>query len=266
MSGAGVGFDLIGNVAIIKLSKSTSASTIKKSAYAIMKSNPNIKGVFEKVGRTEGERRISKIVWIAGEKEHVVLHKENGCAFYVDIKKVFFTPRLSSERLRITKLVKPNETVLDMFCGIGPYSIQIAKKANKVYAIDINPYAITYLKKNILLNKTNNIIVFKGDSKRVVERLSTKFDRIIMNFPVASYSFLDPALKVAGERCVIHLYTFINVKEGYLDAVKTAKKEIIQHIPKGIVSTKINHKRAGEVAPYIVRECFDIYLRNKKAG
>ena len=68
----------------------------------------------------------------------------------LDVKKVYFSPRLATERKRITDQVKNNEIIVDMFAGIGPFSISIARKHKvKIYAIDINPYAYKYLKKNI---------------------------------------------------------------------------------------------------------------------
>ncbi len=253
------GFDAIGDVAIIKPSKNLKLTRIKLLANSIMQKNKHIRGVFRKIGKIEGAERVQKLLWVCGSKNSLVLHKENGCYFYVDVKKVFFTPRLCSERLRISKLVKPKEIVLDMFCGVGPYAITIAKKAGEVYAIDINKCAIALLNKNIALNKVNNLKIFCGDSRKIVKRMNTKFDRIIMNFPLGAKGFLDAALKVTNKKCVIHLYTFLNAKKGYLGAVKSAKKEISLMI-NGHKLSKITAVRAGEVAPYIVRECFDLYL------
>ena len=60
------------------------------------------------------------------------------------LKETYFSPRLANERKRITSLVKPGETVVDMFAGVAPFSIMIAKYANPkiIYAIDKNKDAI----------------------------------------------------------------------------------------------------------------------------
>lgn len=260
------GFDVIGDVAVVRAPKGTNQEVVRRFAAKIMRDNRHIKGVFKKVGRTEGEERVPRIVWVAGSRNHTVVHKENGCIFSIDIKKAFFTPRLSSERLRIAKLVKSDETVLDMFCGVGPYTILISRKAREVYAIDVNENAVQELRKNITMNKARNVKAFQGDSKKAVGKLGIRFDRIIMNFPVASYEFLPAALKVARNRCVIHLYTFIETKDGYAAAVEKAKEEVMRRIPEGVAVIMIDARRAGEVAPYMIRECLDIHIKRRGQG
>jgi tRNA (guanine37-N1)-methyltransferase len=254
------GFDVIGNIAIIKPRSKLSATDARMIATDVMRKNKHITSVFKKVGRTEGEERVPKVVWVAGKKSSATLHKENGCVFYIDIKKVFFTPRLSSERLRISKSTKRNESVLDMFCGVGPYAIELAKTAKEIYAIDINHSAIEELKRNIYLNKVGNVHVFEGDSKKISWKLKKKFDRIIMNFPVGTYDFLPAAIKAAKKECIIHMYSFIDEKEGYDNSVSSSIKKIREIIDGAATVRRITAKRAGEVAPYMVRECFDIYV------
>jgi tRNA (guanine37-N1)-methyltransferase len=88
------------------------------------------------------------------------------------VTKVYFSPRLSQERLRIAQKVRGGEVVIDMFAGVGPFSIQIAKKFNnvKVYAIDTNPVAIQFLKQNIALNKIENIFPLEAILERSLKR------------------------------------------------------------------------------------------------
>ncbi len=255
------GFDTIGDLAIIKPPKNLNAADVRRLANSIIKKNKHIRGVFKKIGKIEGIERVQRLVWVCGGKSPLVIHKENGCSFYVDVKKVFFTPRLCSERLRISKLVKPKEIVLDMFCGVGPYSVQIAKRAKKVYAIDINPEAIRLLKLNLRLNKLENVKVFVGDSKKVVPKLNEIFDRVIMNFPLNSKAFLLAAIKACKETSVIHYYCFVNAKEGYASGVKIAIKDLMAIIPSHVKVLRIEDCAAGEVAPYLTRTCLDIYLR-----
>lgn len=257
----GKSFDIIGSAIILKLPKGLDRKKSILVAKAVMEENKHIDRVFKKVGKTEGRERIPRLIWIAGKKDSLVLHKENGCSFYVDIKKVFFTPRLSSERLRILNLIKPEENVLDMFCGVGPYAIQIAKKAEEVYAIDINKNAIKLLEKNLKINKVENITTFRGDAKKIVRQIKKKFDRIIMNFPLGAKSFLEDALTMVKKTCVIHLYTFLSLKNGYENAVIGVNSEIKSILPKNYRITKIKPNKAGEVAPYLLRECLDIYLK-----
>ncbi len=249
-------FDIIGDIAIVKfegkLTKKQKLELIKE----VLEKNKNIKRVFEKTGIIEGNERIPKLKLLIG-KGSLALYKENGFNFYVDVKKVFFSPRLGNERLRVIKLVKENEKVLDMFCGVGPFSIPIAKKCKNVVAIDINKKAIELLQKNIELNKIKNIEFYCGDSKKVVKKLNTRFNRIIMNFPLYAYKFLEAALQKADNKCTIHLYAFI--KDG---ETKKFKKEIRDISEKYFRKVKIRENKVGEVAPFLERYCFDLELTN----
>ena len=248
------GFDIIGDIAIVKFDGRLSKKEKLKAVKEILKRNKNIKNVFEKVGITQGEERVPKLRKLVGETS-LTIHRENGFSFYVDVKKVYFSPRMGNERLRIIKKVKNNERVLDMFCGVGPFAIPIAKKASKVVAIDINKNAIQLLKKNIKLNKISNIDYYCGDSKKITKSLESKFDRIIMNFPLSAYKFLEAAVKKCDKKAIVHLYAF--VKDGN---TKVIRDEIISSCRKNFKNIKINEYKAGEVAPFLERICFDIKL------
>ena len=248
------GFDIIGNIAIVKFDGKPPKKEKLAAVNEILKRNRNVNTVFEKIGMTQGEERIPKLRKLIGGKS-VSLYKENGCLFYVDVKKVYFSPRMGSERLRVIEKVKKGEKVLDMFCGVGPFAIPIAKKASKVVAIDINKNAINLLKKNIKLNKVSNIEYYCGDSSKIVKKFDYKFDRIIMNFPLYAYKFLGEAVKKCNDNAVIHLYSFI--KDGNTDIIR---KEIMKTCSKKFKKIKIEEHKAGEVAPFLERTCFDITL------
>ncbi len=128
----------------------------------------------------------------------------------LDVKKVYFSPRLATERKRITDHVQNNEIIVDMFAGIGPFSISIARKHQvKIYSIDINPYAYKYLKKNINLNKLEgNIIPILGDVEEVLNGLNLCADRILMNLPGTAWNFLDTAIKSLKPGGILHYYEF----------------------------------------------------------
>ena len=247
-------FDIIGNIAIVKFSEGATLKEKKKDAELLMRKNKHIFSVFEKRGKISGEERIPDVKWIAGKRSSVTLHRENGCVFKVDVRKVFFTPRLSNERMRVVSQIKSGEEVLDMFAGVGPYTIPAAKRAKEVCSIDINRDAVALLKENLKLNHIHNVRVFCGDSKRVVKRLEIKFDQIIMNYPLDAETFLDAAISVLKSPGKIHFYSFVSM-HGESDM-----KEKMDMIRKHFIGKKIKIERfyAGEIAPNIVRTCFDI--------
>ncbi len=257
-------FDIIGDAAIIKEIPGLKAADKRLIADGIMADNNHIKKVFEKLGKIEGEERVPKLRRLAGEKSSEVLHRENGCAYAMDMKKVFFSPRLSNERLRVYKLAKKSDIVLDMFSGVGPYSILLAKKVREVFSIDINRSAVAYLKENIYRNKIKNVAVFCGDANKLAKKLDKKFTRVIMNLPITSDAFLKTALSVCDDHAVIHFYCVVNAKEGFKKGLQNKKAEIIKKIPeRSFRVTGMGASKAGEIAPYIYRVCIDIRLNRK---
>ncbi|WP_223791703.1 class I SAM-dependent methyltransferase [Methanobacterium spitsbergense] len=201
-------FDIIGNIVILEIPEDFDDHKyiIGEAALKFTKRN----SVYRKISEIKGIVRTRELEYLSGEDVSETVHKEFGSRFLLDVKKVYFSPRLATERKRITDHVKNNEIIVDMFTGIGPFSISIARKHKvKIYAIDINPYAYKYLKKNINLNKLEgNIIPILGDVEEVLNGLNLKADRIIMNLPGTAWNFLDTAIKSLKPGGILHYYEF----------------------------------------------------------
>ncbi|MDH7564004.1 MAG: class I SAM-dependent methyltransferase family protein [Candidatus Bathyarchaeota archaeon] len=205
--------DIICDICIVEIPPELDAYR-QEIGTVILKTNRNVRTVLAKASAVTGMYRLRKFAVIAGEPKTETVHKEYTCKFHVDVSKAYFSPRLSAEHSRIAHLVKEGETVLDMFAGIGPFAVQIAKKHEnvKVYAVDANPDAVEFLKRNARLNRVEEkITVFLGDSRKVIkEKLVGVADRVIMNLPEKSLEYVDvacQALRSAGG--VIHFYSFI---------------------------------------------------------
>ncbi|MEM0285776.1 MAG: SAM-dependent methyltransferase, partial [Candidatus Methanomethyliaceae archaeon] len=110
--------DIIGDIAIIKIPWEWENKKYE-IGEAILSSLNGIKGVFRQISPVDPEYRVRGVEWLAGKKETITIHKEHGCLYKLDIAKVYFSPRLSFERLRIAKLVKEGEIIINMFAGIG---------------------------------------------------------------------------------------------------------------------------------------------------
>ncbi len=207
-------FDIIGNILIIKIQKEI-FQWKELVASALLKAHNQIHSVFQDAG-VEGTYRIRNLIHLAGKPDTITIHKEYGMRFKVDVARVYFSPRLANERNRIAQMVKNKENILDMFAGVGPFSIAIEKQMNNstIYAIDQNPDAYKLMKENITLNKIERVEPFLGDSRIIVRELAeeTTFDRIIMNLPHNSLDFLELALNsmVSG---TIHIYDIANREE-----------------------------------------------------
>jgi tRNA (guanine37-N1)-methyltransferase len=249
-------FDIIGDIAVLEI-----ADELKKRekiiAKAMMELYPRVKVVAKKTGPTAGVERVRPIKVILGEKRTETLHIENQCRFKLDINKVYFSPRLGSEHLRVAEQVKKKEVVYDLFAGVGPYAIPCAKRCKKIIAVDINRYAIKYLKENARLNKVaGRIDAFTGDSRKIVmnKKHKKKADRIIMNLPMHAGEFLDVAFHVAKPNSKIHFYCFLDEKDLYkkgTEMIKIAAKKAKRKI------RILKKKKCGQLAPRVWRVVID---------
>ncbi len=195
-------YDIIGNIAIIKGKSAEEA----KYLAGFLKTRKNIKTVYLDKG-IEGEFRTRNLTLLYGEPVYRTVYQENGIRMNVDVSRTYFSPRLASERLRIAKEVKEGENIIDMFAGIGPFSLLIAKnKKCNIVAIDKNPDAIELLNENIKMNKlAGSIEVIAGDSGTLMS-IYSGMNRIIMNLPHDSIRFLPAAIKATAPGGIINYY------------------------------------------------------------
>ncbi|MFP3220070.1 MAG: hemerythrin domain-containing protein [Candidatus Marsarchaeota archaeon] len=202
-------FDLVGDIAIVRLKPDYDLEKAKKRAEELMKANPPVKAVFARAGPLTGQYRVSPLIHLAGENRTITLYKENGSSFFVDVASTFFSPRLSGERARISSMVQPGERVLDMFAGVGPFSVQMARAGATVFACEINPAAFNLLNTNVALNGlVGRIRTFPGDAALVSNGQARGWaKRIVMNLPSSSTNFLEAALNaISPTGGVIHIY------------------------------------------------------------
>lgn len=205
-------YDTLGAIAIVKMAPEV-VPYAKDIGKAIIATQKAIRTVCIDSGVVD-QFRTRTVKVVAGDKVTETTHKEYGLVFKMDISKVFFSPRLSTEREAVARQVNPGEVVVDMFAGIGPFSIMIAKnRAPKVvYAIDINPEAINYMKENIALNKVGNVVSIQGDAREEIVKLE-KADRVIMNLPHDAKGFVADAIRALKQGGVVHYYEIMEEPE-----------------------------------------------------
>jgi len=206
-------YDTIGNIILLKL-KNDLMSYKEEIGKSLIKINKNIKTVCL-VKPVKGEYRVRDIEIIAGENTTKTIHKEYGLKYEVDIKKTYFSPRLATERKRVADLVKPGEIIVDMFAGVAPFSITIAKYASPkiIYALDKNEFAVKYAKKNIkinnLLDKIEVIHCNAKNVKSILNEKEVKANRIIMNLPFSAHLFFKNALEIVDNFFILHYYDIL---------------------------------------------------------
>lgn len=254
-------YDIIGNICIVKFKKQTGSREKKKFALRFLRKHASVRTVLEKSERFKGRLRTLKTKFIAGEKTKEALYKENGCIFRFNVDSCYFSPRLSTERLEIAKMVKKDERVLVMFGGVAPYAIVIAKmsKAGKVVSVELGRECCKYAMQNVKLNKlSGRVELIQGDVRRVVPKLKEKFNRIVMPRPNLRDSFLDIAFLRIKKNGIIHYYGFYpeDEKDKMLWMIGSEAKKARRKIKI------LNVKKAGDIGVRKFRYRVDIKILN----
>ncbi len=240
------GYQKIGDIIVVNINPEITEFE-NEIGKLILKNIPKIRTVCSRTGSIISEERLPQMKVIAGDENTETIHRENGCLYKLDVSKIMFAKGNLKERHRLQELVKPNETIVDMFCGIGYFSIGIAKfaKPSKTYAIDINPESILYLRENIQLNKVSNIEPILGDCREVAKKLGKIADRVIMGYLPNTSEYLDSAFAVLKEKGVIHYHHVFKEEDLWDRPIEILKKSAEKN---GYVLKEILYK--GIVKPY----------------
>jgi len=198
-------FDLVGDIAILR-HPGVGEDLLREEAERILEGIQRVRLVLLDEG-VKGPMRLHTLRVLAGRGPPRTVHRENGIKLYLELDKVYFSPRLSYERGRVASQVSPGERVFDMFAGAGPFSVLLAKKGAIVFSCDINPHAARLILKNAEFNGVaDRVRVFNMDAASAAGLLDP-VDRVIMNLPTASIRFLKYAEEILRKGGILHLYT-----------------------------------------------------------
>lgn len=255
--------DFIGGIAVVRIPPELEAYK-NVIGEAILKLHKNVRTVLAKAGAVTGTHRIRDLELIAGEPNTETIHTEYGCRYYVDVAEAYFSPRLSYEHNRVASLVQEGETIVDFFTGVGPFPILIAKTHEdiEIYAIDVNPRAVEFLKKNISLNRVENkVYPISGDAEKIVnQKLSGVADRVIMNLPEKAIHFVEASCKaIKPEGGIVHLYSFVNTSYNIED-LKTRFKQEVEKQGR-TVEKFLSFRIVRGTAPYEWQAVLDALIR-----
>ena len=255
--------DFVGEIAVVEIPPELERHK-GMIGEAIIKVHKQVHTVLAKSGAVEGVYRLRELEVIAGAGETETIHKEHGCAYHVDLAKAYFSPRLSHEHDRVASQVEEGETVVDMFAGVGPFTVLIAKRQEnvQVYAIDVNPGAVRLLKRNLKGNRVEQkVSPILGDAKQIIrERLAGVADRVVMNLPERAIEYVDAACEaVKPEGGVIHYYDFTNAP----NPLETARVRLIEAAEKTSRNIKkiLLVRKVRAIAPYAWQVVVDVEIK-----
>lgn len=259
------GFQRIGDIIILNLNKEI--IKYKKEIGKIVLDNFKIRSVCLKEGGITGKFREPQISVIAGDKDTIVTHFENDCYYKFDFKKIMFAKGNLSERVRIANQVGHNEIIIDMFAGIGYFTVPIGKlgRPKKIYAIELNPVSFKFLKENLKLNKIESIVeAINGDSKEEVLKLVEKegriADRVLMGYLPPPKEFLAYAFKIIKKNGIIHYEDLIRTEHVNEDIKKTMDLIKQEAEKQGFKVKLILAKRVKGYAPKIEHYVMDVMV------
>lgn len=227
------GYDVIGNIALIKFSRETKQKDKKKYGEKFLKGHKSVSTVLEKTGKFSGRLRTQSSRFLVGERTKEALYRENDCVFRLNVDSCYFSPRLAGERLLIAGKVKKKEEVLVMFGGVAPFGVAIAKKSRckRVVSVEIGRDCSKYAEENRKRNKLENLRIVQGDVRKKVVGLG-KFDRVVMARPNLTDSFLDVGFRAVRKGGILHYYGFYEeskkgeIRELVNSEAKRARKKI----------------------------------------
>ncbi|MDG5776344.1 class I SAM-dependent methyltransferase family protein [Haloarculaceae archaeon H-GB1-1] len=251
----------LGDVVIIDEDDADRADEI---AAAVVESDLPVETVINRASKVQGELRIRDWDVIAEPDDATqdspateTVHREYGCEYVLDLAEVYFSPRLATERHRVAEQVSAGEHAFDMFAGVGPFAIPFAKRDAEVVAVDLNEIAIEYLRRNAERNAVaDRITAIQGDVRDVAAEYEGWADRIVMNLPHSADEFLDSAVALAGDDCVIHYYDIQHEDDPFgpgLDAIRAAAE------PEYDVEVLTEHV-VRSYAPHELNVCLDVRL------
>ncbi len=252
-------FDLIGDIAVLEIPDAI-AHHSKMIGQAFHDIHRNFRTILAKRGAISGVIRTRQYNLLSGEDRTKTIHTEYGCRLAVDVEKAYFSPRLLEEHNRVAQLVEQDEVVVDMFCGVGPFAIHMARqKRVKVIAIDINPSAIDLLRESMSLNKLiGSIVPVTADARDYVKHHRLKADRVIMNHPSGASEFIPEACRILKSDGILHYYDFM----GGPSPEATMTEKITRLIEQEGRSVKqvTTIRRVRDSAPYEYQMVADVII------
>ena len=228
----------------------------RRVADAIVESDLRATTVVNRASKVSGELRVREWDVLVGESTETV-HREYGHEFALDIAEVYFSPRLATERHRVVEQVQAGECALDMFAGVGPFAVPMAARGADVVACDLNPVAVAYLRENARRNGVDDrVTAVEGDVRELTDDYAGWADRLVMNLPHTAGAFLDTAVGLAGEECVLHYYDIQHEDDPFGPGTRAIREAAEPDYEVAVETERV----VRSYAPHEYNVCLDVRL------
>jgi tRNA wybutosine-synthesizing protein 2 len=239
------GYQRLGRVLLLRLPESL--RPYYPTIGSAWQSELGVATVLAVVGPVVGELREPRVEPIAGSMTETEV-TEHGVRWRFDAARIMFAAGNRTERRRAGALVRPGETVIDLFAGIGYFTIPAARfgRAREVLAVEKNPVAAGYLASNAELNGVRGqVTIVRGDN-RLVELPEGGADRVFLGYLPSSMPWIAravPLLRPSGGW--LHLHTSVDARGAREAAIRDAELALVD-----AGARPVEPLSAREVKPY----------------
>jgi tRNA (guanine37-N1)-methyltransferase len=243
----------------------------REIADAIVSSDVPCQTVMNRASKVQGEFRVRDWEVLAGDGTETV-HREYGHEFLLDVATVYFSPRLATERHRVIEQVESGELVVDMFAGVGPFAVPMATRGADVIGVDANPDAVRYLRENAERNGVaDRVTGINADVRKIVDGVEDaetesvrrgfrdSADRLVANLPHSADEFLDTAVALAGDECVLHFYDIQHEDDRFGPGERAIREAAGEEYD---VTVETRHT-VRSYAPHELNVCLDVRLTRR---
>ncbi|MGA8542166.1 MAG: 50S ribosomal protein L11 methyltransferase [Thermoplasmata archaeon] len=206
-----------------------------------------VETVMNRLGPVEGEFREPRVErWVGTETETEVV--EHGVRWRFDAARVMFAAGNQSERRRAGALVRPGESVVDLFAGIGYFTIPAARSgpATRVVAVEKNPIAYRYLEENVRRNGVEDRVrCFLGEN-RSIPLSPHGADRVFLGYLPDALPWLPRAVELLrNEGGWVHVHLVVDARGSRREAARQLEVAAAE-----VGATVVEPPGVREVKPY----------------
>jgi tRNA wybutosine-synthesizing protein 2 len=239
------GYQRLGRVLLLRLPESL--RPFYPTIGAAWQAELDVSTVLAFTGPVAGEYRVPQVECIAGsETETEVI--EHGIRWRLDASRIMFAAGNRTERRRAGTLVRPGEDLVDLFAGIGYFTIPAARlgRARQVVAVEKNPEALGYLATNVALNRVADRVRIVAGDNRTVPLPERSADRIFLGYLPSSVSWIPRALTLLrASGGWLHVHTTADARDAQPEAIAQVERALGD--AGGQVAAPLS---AREVKPY----------------